>query len=102
GSREAAGKNKRWLDWTPGWESVMEGIDGVINLAGEPIAGKRWRAQQKRRLLTSRVETTQSLVNAIASARQKPKFLINGSAIGYYGARGDERITEAEPAGSDF
>ena len=101
-SRETAGKNKRWLQWTPGWESAVEGVDGVINLAGEPIAGKRWNAQQKRRILTSRVETTQSLVNAIASARQKPNFLINGSAIGYYGAHGDERITETEPPGSDF
>jgi uncharacterized protein len=97
---------KSWLHWTPGspgdWESAVDGADGVINLAGEPIAGKRWTADQKRKLRVSRIESTRSLVGAAAKANQKPKFLLNASAVGYYGPRGDEIITEEARPGSDF
>jgi uncharacterized protein (TIGR01777 family) len=95
-----------WVHWTPGsgsdWERVVEGADGLINLAGEPIAAKRWTAEQKRKLRASRIETTRSLVHAAAQAKQKPKFMINASAVGYYGARGDELVTEETSAGNDF
>jgi uncharacterized protein (TIGR01777 family) len=76
--------------------------DGVINLSGEPLADKKWTHTQRRRLVKSRVDATQSLVQACAKSKQKPKFLINASAIGYYGARDDEEITETEPPGEDF
>jgi NAD dependent epimerase/dehydratase family enzyme len=85
---------KRWLTWQPGfrgeWEKAVGSADGVINLAGEPIAGKRWNAEQKEILRSSRIDATKSLVNAVVNAKLKPKFLINASAVGYYGPHGDE------------
>jgi uncharacterized protein (TIGR01777 family) len=97
---------KEWFAWTPGasgeWEKTIDGADGVINLAGEPIAGKRWSAAQKQKLRLSRIGSTRSLVSAIAKAQNKPKFLLNASAVGYYGPHGDETITESTPPGSDF
>ena len=96
--RSANAEMKRWHHWTPGtpgdWESTLEGADGVINLAGEPIAAKRWTPNQKRKIRISRIDATNSLVGAIAKAKQKPAFLLNASAVGYYGPRGDEIITE--------
>jgi uncharacterized protein (TIGR01777 family) len=80
----------------------LDGADGVINLAGEPIADKNWSAAQRRRLEKSRVDSTHVLVQACAKAKQKPKFLINASAVGYYGPHGDEIITEEAPPGTDF
>ena len=104
--RDASTATKRWLQWTPGtpghWEAGVDGADGVINLAGEPIAAKRWTERQKQKILTSRIETTNSLVEAIRKAKQKPGFLINASAVGYYGPRGDETVTEEAAAGQDF
>lgn len=97
---------KEWFAWTAGasgeWEKTIDGADGVINLAGEPIAGKRWSDAQKQKLRLSRIDSTRSLVNAIAKAQNKPKFLLNASAVGYYGPHGDETITESTPPGSDF
>lgn len=97
---------KRWLQWTPGtlrdWDEAVDGADGVINLAGEPIVNNRWSPAQRRRLEKSRIDSTHSLVQACAKAKVKPKFLINASAVGYYGPRGDEVITENMPAGEDF
>ena len=78
------------------------GADAVINLAGESIAGKRWTPAQKRRILESRVLTTRNLVDAITRAAAPPAVFISGSAVGYYGPRGDEIATEYAPAGSDF
>ncbi len=97
---------KRWHHWTPGmlrdWDTELDGIDGVINLAGEPIADEKWTATQRRRLEKSRVDATHILVQGCAKANQKPKFLINASAVGYYGPHGDEILTEEAPAGTDF
>ena len=97
---------RRWIEWRPGfsgdWESAVDGADGIVNLVGEPIAAKRWNEVQKERLRLSRLAATKSLVNAIAKAKLKPKFLINASAVGYYGARGDELITENAGSGQDF
>ncbi len=98
--------NKKWQTWdgtSPGsWEAALEGIDGVINLAGEPLAEKRWSEEQKKKIRDSRIDSTRALVTAISKARQKPKFLLNGSAIGYYGSHGNEALTEAAQAGDDF
>ena len=60
-------------------------FDIVINLAGEPIANKRWSEQQKQRIVNSRVDTTQKLIAYFQRAAHKPKLLVSGSAIGYYG-----------------
>src|SRR5215470_3428105 len=104
--RNAATGSKKWLHWTPGtpgdWESALEGADGVINLAGEPIAAKRWTHIQKKKIHTSRMEATSSLVDAIEKAKHRPAFLLNASAVGYYGPRGDETVTEATESGNDF
>jgi uncharacterized protein len=89
-------------DWRRAFDEAMADADGVINLAGESIAAGRWSESRKQKVRSSRIETTQALVDAIANARGKAKFLINGSAVGYYGPRGDEPITEAEHPGSDF
>jgi uncharacterized protein len=97
---------KEWFAWRPGvggeWEKAVDGADGIINLAGEPIAGKRWSEAQKVLLRSSRIDSTRALVNAIDKAKVKPKFLINASAIGYYGPRGDELIRENADPGQDF
>ena len=104
--RDPSTSTKIWRHWTPGtpgdWETILDGADGVINLAGEPIAARRWTAQQKERIVTSRIETTRGLVGAIAKAQQKPKFLLNSSAVGYYGPRGDEPINEDAQVGAGF
>ena len=96
----------QWIVWEPGvpgeWERSIEGADGIINLAGEPIANKRWSTEQKERIRFSRVNTTRGLVSAIAKAKDRPKFLVSGSAVGYYGPRGDELLTESSPIGTGF
>ena len=104
--RQSRAHNQRWLAWQPGlhgeWQRVIDGADGVINLAGEPIAARRWSGRQKELLRSSRIDATREMVGAIANARAKPKFLINASAVGYYGGRGHEKITEDSPPGDDF
>jgi len=104
--RDANTGTKRWLQWTPGtlreWDVALDGADGVINLAGEPIAKKRWTRAQRRLIERSRIDATRALVQACAKAKQPPKFLINASAVGYYGPRGDEIVTEETPPGDDF
>jgi uncharacterized protein len=103
---EVGVSKKEWFAWNPpaggAWEAALEGADGIINLAGEPIAGKRWSKEQKEKLRASRIDSTRALVNAVAKAKVKPKFLVNASAVGYYGAHGDETVTEATAPGSDF
>jgi hypothetical protein len=95
-----------WLAWKPGvggpWEQAIDGADGIVNLAGEPIAGRRWSAAQKQQLRASRINSTKALINAIAKARVKPKFLLSSSAVGYYGPHGDEILTENSSPGNDF
>ena len=97
---------RRWFAWQTDfsgeWQSAVDGADGIVNLAGEPIAAKRWNEAQKERLRSSRLVATTSIVDAIAKANVKPRFLINASAVGYYGARGDEFISENAGPGQDF
>jgi uncharacterized protein (TIGR01777 family) len=83
------------------WQAAVNGQEGVINLAGEPIA-ERWTPQYKKAILTSRQVSTEKLVEAIAKADQKPQVMISGSAIGYYGTSETATFTETSPAGNDF
>jgi uncharacterized protein (TIGR01777 family) len=88
--------------WERNLEEAIDGADGVINLAGEPIAGKRWSEAQKKKLRKSRIDTTRALATAIGKAKKKPALLLNASAVGYYGPRGNEVITEESGPGGDF
>lgn len=81
---------------------ALAGCDAVVNLAGESVAEGRWTAARKRDLWDSRVALTQSLVAAIAAAPERPRVLVSASAVGYYGDRGDEALTEASPPGRDY
>ncbi len=77
-------------------------FDAVINLAGEPIIDARWTSRRKQVLWDSRVSLTGDLVRHIAAARHKPGVLLSGSAVGYYGNRGDAVLDESAAAGEDF
>ena len=85
-----------------GWQQAIAGCDGVVNLAGEPIAEKRWTPEQKQEILNSRKLGTEQLVAAIAQANPKPSVLVNASAIGFYGTSETATFDEASPAGEDF
>ena len=104
-TRAASPNIKRHI-WNPpssgSLQPAINGADGIINLAGEPIAARRWTARQKAKIRSSRIDATSTLVEAIADAKEKPKFLINGSAIGYYGAHDEEQLTEEAGPGGDF
>jgi hypothetical protein len=84
------------------WQQSIAGCDGVVNLAGEPIAEKRWTPEHKQLLLDSRTLTTQNLIEAIAHSTPKPSVLVNASAIGYYGTNEAETYDETSPPGRDF
>lgn len=80
----------------------LNGINAVVNLAGENIAGRRWSAAQKDVLRSSRILPTRTLARAIAECHTPPKTFVSASGVGYYGPHGDEPVTEVTPAGSDF
>lgn len=81
---------------------ALEGIDAVVHLAGESIGGRRWTAEQKRRIRESRTKGTALLAAAVASRERKPRVFVSASAIGYYGDRGDELLTEVSASGDGF
>jgi uncharacterized protein (TIGR01777 family) len=81
---------------------ALEGADAVVHLAGEGIGERRWSAAQKQRIRDSRVRGTGVLTAAVASRARKPQVFVSASAIGYYGDRGDERLTEDSPPADDF
>jgi uncharacterized protein (TIGR01777 family) len=78
------------------------GADAVVNLAGASIADRRWTTQRKALLRASRIDTTRALVGALAKMNTRPSVLVSASAIGYYGNRGDETLTEESRPGTDF
>jgi uncharacterized protein (TIGR01777 family) len=102
--RAAGARTARWNPngETGSWASEIDGADAIVNLAGESIAGKRWTAAQKQRILDSRVDATRSLAAAIHAAAAPPAVFVSGSAVGYYGPLGAEPATEEHAAGSDF
>jgi uncharacterized protein (TIGR01777 family) len=80
----------------------LEGLDAVVHLAGTPIATHRWTDSRRRELVESRVDTTAKLVTALAACQAKPRVLASGSAIGWYGNRGDELLDETSAPGKGF
>jgi uncharacterized protein (TIGR01777 family) len=95
------------LGWDPNgrtgaWADAINGAGALVNLAGESIAAKRWSSEQKARLEQSRLDATYSLTTAIREAANRPPVFVSGSAVGYYGDRGDETLTETSPPGKDF
>jgi uncharacterized protein (TIGR01777 family) len=84
------------------WQQAISGCDGVVNLAGAPIAESRWTPERKQEILDSRQIGTQKIVEAIAQANSKPAVLVNSSAIGYYGTSETATFDETSPAGNDF
>lgn len=81
---------------------AFEGLEVVVNLAGESIAEGRWTEERKRAIRASRVGGTRKIVQAISQCKQPPGVLVNGSAIGFYGNRGDEQLDEESSGGTGF
>jgi uncharacterized protein len=99
-----AAKDADQISWDPASPlspDVVTGFDAVINLAGESIFG-RWNDGKKAKILNSRVSGTHNLATALAEAAAKPKIFISGSAIGYFGNRGDEALREDSAPGTGF
>lgn len=94
------------IEWSPDRYSIalarIEGFDAVVHLAGESIAEGRWTDEKKKRIRESRVKGTKLLGDALANLSNPPRTLVSASAIGYYGNRGDELLTEGSAPGDDF
>ncbi|GAC1633473.1 MAG: hypothetical protein NVS9B14_08310 [Candidatus Acidiferrum sp.] len=99
---EAGGFNVAWNPATGELGGAAVGPDAVVNLAGASIADGRWTDKRKEELRASRVNTTRALIEAIGRMNVKPSVFISASAIGYYGNRGDEALTEESSGGNDF
>jgi len=84
------------------WAEQIDGADAVINLAGAVIGGKRWTNRQKALIVSSRIDATRALVEAIRRARRTPTVMVSASAVGYYGHVEEGAVTEESPAGGDF
>lgn len=99
---------ERWDGRTAsGWVHLADGSDAIVNLAGANLAGggllpSRWSAERKRIIRDSRMEAGQAVVEAVSQASQKPGVVIQSSGVGYYGFRGDEKLSEDAPPGDDF
>lgn len=124
-AQKTLGAGVKVMRWDPGAGEIpaeaLDGADGIVNLAGESIASGRWTRERKERILASRIQATRSLVEAAGRAREicrqrgaadgpqglvsdeeRPRVLVNASAIGFYGPHGDEELREDVPAGQDF
>lgn len=80
----------------------LEGLDAVIHLAGESVSGLRWTDEKKKAIRDSRVRGTRSMIETFARLKKKPGVFVTASAIGFYGDRGDEELTETSTAGDGF
>src|SRR5437868_14161573 len=87
-----------------GWDAVGEiaSADAVINLAGENVGGGRWTAARKRRILESRLQATNALVDAMRRKPDRRRTFLSASAVGFYGVRGDEILGESADSGAGF
>jgi len=94
---------ERWEAGSPNMmvEALAE-TDAVVNLAGEPVLGRRWNRKVKEAIRSSRVEGTRTLVGALGTATERPKVLVSASAVGYYGPRGTDPVDEESNSGYDF
>jgi uncharacterized protein (TIGR01777 family) len=96
----------KYVHWNPtergAWEKEVDGCDAVINLIGKNVFEERWSAAVKQQILSSRVQPTRLLTEAIGRAERKPSVMVSVSAVGYYGDRGEETVTEASSSGNDF
>ena len=97
---------EREIRWNPEAGEIdaaeLNGVDAVVHLAGENIAGRRWSDDFKRRILESRTKGTRLLAETLAGLEMKPSVLVSASATGYYGNRGDETVDELAPSGNGF
>jgi uncharacterized protein (TIGR01777 family) len=96
------GFNVAWNPATGELGGAAVGADAVVNLAGASIGGGRWTAGRKEVLRSSRIDTTRALVGALAKMNARPSVMVSASAIGIYGNRGDEVLTEESEAGGDY
>lgn len=102
-ARVEAGTPLVWDGRTQGsWSAEVAAADAVVNLSGESIGDGRWTTERKRRLLSSRLDPTRALVEALRSHPSRNRALINISAVGFYGVRGDEVLDESAPRGTGF
>lgn len=85
-----------------GLAALLDRESAVVNLVGENIAAGRWTLEKKRRILDSRLDAGKAVVEAVDRAAVRPKVLVQGSAVGFYGPRGDEEVLEDQPAGAGF
>src|SRR6478672_3573880 len=99
-------KDERYVRWSveEGFAepAKLEGVDAVVHLAGESVNGLRWTDEKKKAIRDSRVLGTRNLVAALGKLKDRPKVLVSSSAIGFYGERGDEEITESSASGVGF
>jgi uncharacterized protein len=97
---------RRPVDWDPERRTVgprvFDGVDAVVHLAGESIASGRWTAARMQRIRDSRVKGTTLIAETIGRLERPPRVLVSASAMGYYGDRGSEVLTEGSPAGTGF
>lgn len=94
---------ERWDGRTSeGWQSLADGADAIVNLAGENIGSGRWTDERKSAILRSRLNAGQAVDQAVKAVTKKPGVIIQASGIGYYGPCGNEEITEETPSGHDF
>ena len=111
-TRGAAGKRTMGrsvvhsVHWDPldrgEWMKEVDGADIIINLIGKNVFEERWNERVKRQILDSRTIPTQLIVEAVSGAKQRPSLMVSASAVGFYGDRGAEEITEASSGGDDF
>ena len=104
--RFSRGSRPGFVHWDPATGELdancFNGVDAVVNLSGEDLAERRWTPARKRELRDSRVVSTQLLARRLSELEQPPRVLVNASAVGYYGHRGEEAVYEESPPGKGF
>lgn len=104
--RQKSAAPSRGIYWSPDKgeldREALEGLDALVHLAGESIAGARWSEAKKRRILESRVQGTRLLASALASLNKPPAAFLSGSAVGFYGDGGERLLGEDSPPGTGF